>query len=258
MRYVYLANNRLGRDALEAAIAAGRRPVGLVVHPIDRARNRDEIVALAGLPPDRVIEAPALRTPAGRRWLAALQPDWLVSVLFGYIVRPDVLDIPRRGAVNLHTALLPYNRGAYPNVWSIVDKTPAGVTLHHMSPDKGVDAGDIVAQREVPVSPTDTGASLYAKLERAALELLTARWPLLESPDTPRSAQKGVGTYHRVADVSAIDRIDPDQVVRAGDLIDILRARTFPPYGGAYLDLRGKRVGIRVELTELHDGPSGD
>lgn len=251
MKYVYLGNGRLGRDTLAHAIASGRTPVGLVVHPTARARLRDEIVALSGLDAERIIDAPTLRTPEGLHWLAELEPEWLVSVLFGYVLRADVLTIPRRGAVNLHPALLPYNRGAYPNVWSIVDRTPAGVTLHHMDPGRAVDTGDIIAQHEVPVDPTDTGATLYAKLEAAGLRLMTESWPLLEMADTPRVPQHGTGTEHRVKDAESIDRIDPDALVRAGDLLDILRARTFAPYPGAYLDLGGnRRIEIRVELHE--------
>jgi methionyl-tRNA formyltransferase len=53
-----------------------------------------------------------------------------------------------------------------------------------------------------------------------------------------------------VADVEAIDRIDPDASMRAGDLLDILRARTFPPHRGAYLDLPDRRVYLKLELTE--------
>lgn len=249
MRYVYFGNNRIARDVLRAAVALGRRPVGLVVHAMERASYREEIVAAAGLDASAVRDASTLATAEGHSWLASLKADWLVSVAFGHVLRSEILQIPRRGAVNLHTALLPYNRGAYPNVWCIVEKTPAGVTLHHMTED--VDAGDIIAQVEVPIELTDTGATLYERLERAAVELMSGSWQLLDSDVTPRIPQVGGPTLHRVADVARIDRIDPDRMIRAGDLIDILRARTFAPHPGAFIEVGGKRIGIRVELTEL-------
>lgn len=248
MKYVYLGNNRLAYRVLSWLVEQGNPPVGLVVHPAPRARYRDEMVEATNLKPEHVLEGPELGTAEGIEWLVGHQPEWLVSVHFGYILKLDVLAVPRRGAVNLHPGLLPFNRGAYPNVWAIVDRTPAGVTLHLM--DAGVDTGDIIAQREMPVEPTDTGATLYARLEDAALGLFQETWPSLVTGSFWRASQPGGGTFHRVSDVERIDRIDPNQQMRAGDLIDIIRARTFPPHKGAYLDLPDRRIYLRLELVE--------
>lgn len=250
MRYVYLANGELGAKVLRWLVDRGTPPVGLVVHPPEAARSRSEIETISELPPGGRIDAARLRTSDGVDWLRGLRPDWLVSVLFGGILRDAVIGTARLGAVNLHPAFLPYNRGAYPNVWSIVERTPAGVTLHHIAPGAPVDSGDIIAQRPVEVLPTDTGATLHRRLEEAAFELFRDSWPLIEKGDPPRRPQPPGGTTHRRSDVERIDRIDPDAVVRAGDLIDVLRARTFTPYSGAYLDLGGRRIQIKVELAE--------
>src|SRR5688572_9082774 len=136
-RYVFLGNNQLALDVLSWLVSEGQPPAGMIVHDAARGRLREEIVARSGVDPGRVIEGPALRTDAGREFLRDLAPDYLVSVAFGYILRPDVLAIARAGAINLHTGFLPYNRGAHPNVWSIVEGTPAGATLHWV--DAGVD-----------------------------------------------------------------------------------------------------------------------
>jgi methionyl-tRNA formyltransferase len=248
MRYIYLANGRVARDILRWLVDQGDRPAGVIVHSVERARLHDDILSIAALPPKDVLEGPALRTHAGLAWLSAHQPDLMLSVHFGYILKPDVLAVPRLGVINLHPGLLPYNRGAYPNVWSIIERTPAGVTLHFVDP--GVDTGDIITQREVPVLPTDTGAALYARLEEAAVSLFQSAWPAIRAGAITRSPQPPGGTSHRLADVEHIDRIDPDQVMRAGDLIDILRARTFPPYQGTYLDLGDRRIYLRLELIE--------
>lgn len=248
MRYVYLANGLLGLEILRWLVDCGDRPTGLVIHSPKRAKCRQEIVESAKLPKEQVLEAPALQTDRGIAWLKAQQPDWMISVLFGYILKPDVLAIPRFGVLNLHPALLPYNRGAYPNVWSIVDRAPAGATLHHI--DAGIDTGGIAAQRELPVYETDTGATLYARLEDACIALFKEAWPAIRTNKVGRRPQVGPGTFHRVADTDRIDRIDPDRMYRARDLIDILRALTFPPYKGAYLDLGDRRIYLRLELTE--------
>lgn len=248
MRYVFLGNGKLALDVLRWLVEKGEPPVGLVVHPPDRARQRDDLISAAGLDADYVREAPTLQTAEGVAWLRSLDPDRLISVLFGYVLGESVLAIPRGEAVNLHLAYLPHNRGANPNVWSIVERTPAGVTLHVM--EAKIDTGDIIAQQIVQVAPTDTGASLYAKLETAGLDLFCAHWHELTSADLPRSPQAHNGSVHRTRDLDHIDRIDPDRSMRAGELIDIVRARTFPPYKGAYLNVAGRRIYLRLELVE--------
>jgi methionyl-tRNA formyltransferase len=248
VKYVYLGNNRLGYDVLQWLVQIGVPPAALVVHPRERERFRDAIVDAAALQADCVLEAPILRTPEGLAWLRAKEPDWLISVLFGYLLGPEARAVPTYGGLNLHLSLLPFNRGANPNVWSIVDATPAGVTLHYL--DDGVDTGDIVAQQVVPVSPTDTGATLYGRLESAALALFQQSWPQIASGAPPRRRQPEGGSTHRVRDLAELDRIDPNAVVRAIDLINVIRARTFQPYRGAYIELDGRRVYLSLCLTE--------
>jgi methionyl-tRNA formyltransferase len=135
-------------------------------------------------------------------------------------------------------------------VWSIVDKVPAGATLHYV--DEGVDTGDIVAQVETPVYPWDTGKSLYERLEQESLALLQREWPRLEAGTATRSKQQGSSTVHRVKDLARIDELDLDAEVRVGDLLDVLRARTFPPYKGAFFRAGGKKIHVGITL-EVED-----
>lgn len=246
MRYVYFANNRVGFEILRWLIQSEAPPIGLVVHPVERAKYRDEIIATSGLEDDRVLQADRLHSSEGIDWLRALDPEWLISVYFGFILKSAVLEVPRKGAINLHPALLPYNRGANPNVWSIVDGTPAGVTLHFI--ENGIDTGDIIEQREIAVSRSDTGATLYTRLESAAIDLFRGAWPSLVSGTYRRVPQRGKGSSHRVSDLDRIDRIDPLQTMTAQALIDIIRARTFPPYRGAYLDFGSSRIYLQLSL----------
>jgi methionyl-tRNA formyltransferase len=147
----------------------------------------------------------------------------------------------------LHPALLPHNRGAYPNVWSIIDGTPSGATLHYI--DAGVDTGSIIAQKPVTVEPVDTGATLYRKLEVACVELFHESWPELKEGVLPgRPQPTGGGSLHRLADVQAVDEIDMERAYRARDLINLLRARTFPPHPGAFFVEAGKKVYVSIDL----------
>jgi methionyl-tRNA formyltransferase len=222
--------------------------VGLVLHPPERRRFGEQILQAAGVPEGGVLDATHLPRPEVVERIEALEPELGLSILFGYLLRPEVIDLFPRGIVNLHTGLLPYNRGAFPNVWSLVDRTPAGVTLHYI--DETIDGGDIVAQRAVAKEPTDTGETLYNRLEDAALGLFRDTWASLVDGTAAAVPQAEGGTFHRRADVDAIDAIDLERSYRAADLIDILRARTFPPHKGAYFESGDRRVYLRLELRE--------
>jgi len=248
MRVVCFCNNWLGWQGLQWLRQQGEDVAAVVVHPPGRAKYADEIQAVASEAGAVVIDGSQLRGPEVVECIRSLKADIGVSILFGYILREPVLEIFPRGCVNLHPALLPFNRGANPNVWSMVEKTPAGVTLHYV--DKGVDTGDVIAQEEVAVLATDTGASLYKRLERAGLKLLQDAWPSIRSGTAQRKPQTGAGTLHKVRDLEGLDEIFLERSYRAEDLLNLLRARTFAPHAGAYFRDHGRKVYVRVELFE--------
>jgi methionyl-tRNA formyltransferase len=247
MHILFLGNNWVGWQVVRWLREQNEQIVGLVVHPPHKRNYGDEIIRCAQVSQERIFDGSQLHRPEVLRAIGALRPDIGLSVLFGYILAPEFLIMFPHGVVNLHPAFLPYNRGAYPNVWSIVERTPAGVTLHYI--DAGVDTGDIIAQRQVPIEPVDTGETLYRKLEQACIELFKEAWPLIRSGRAPRIRQRSdKGTYHRTKDVERIDQIDLDRQYTARELIDIIRARTFPPYAGAYFIHEGRKVYLRLQL----------
>jgi methionyl-tRNA formyltransferase len=259
MRILFLGNNWVGWQVVRWLWEQNEQIVGLVVHPPHKRKYGDEIMRSAQVSPSHIFDGAQLRQPEVLQAIKALQPDIGLSVLFGYILRPEFLDLFPFGVVNLHPAYLPYNRGAYPNVWSIVERTPAGATLHYV--DAGVDTGDIIAQRQVPIDPVDTGETLYRKLEQACIDLFRESWPLIRSGRAPRVQQdEGEGTYHRTHDVEQIDTIDLNRTYTARELTDIIRARTFSPYPGAYFIYQGRKVYLRLQLLyeeqldEVDDG----
>lgn len=253
MRILFFGNNQLAVQVLRHLRRTGDAPVGLVLHPPAKAKSRRELLSVARLGADRIFDGSRLRDPKTLERIKALRPDLGISVMFGYILTPSTLSLLPKGCLNLHLSYLPYNRGAYPNVWCIVEGTPAGVSLHYMDP--GVDTGPILKRRKVPVEPADTGYTLYRKLESAGLQLFKDAWPRAKSgrlrpiPQDPRQ-----GSIHRVADVLQIDELNPKAQMPVGRLIDLLRARTFPPYPGAYMRVGSRKILIRVHLEYDREG----
>ncbi len=252
MKILYFANNRLGLRIARWLRSQNEEIVGLVEHPAERGRDAAEIREAVGAPAQRVFDGSRLADPAIVERIAALRAELGVSILFGYRIPAPVTGLLPAGCVNLHPAYLPFNRGAYPNVWSIVDRTPAGVTIHFV--DERIDAGDIVAQSRVEVEPTDTGESLYLRLEEAAFQLFCQTWPALRSGRAARSPQqREAGTFHRVRDVDRIDEIELDRSYTARWLLDVLRARTFGTFPGAYFRDGNRKVYVTVRLREADE-----
>lgn len=181
-----------------------------------------------------------------------LEPDYVVSVGYDYVVPEDVLAVPTEGCLNLHPSLLPHNRGKSPNVWSIVEGTPAGVTLHYMDAD--VDAGDIVARREVETSFADTGKDLHRRLERAQYDLFTETWPdVVAGSVEPTPQGDADGDFHTTEDFLDLCELDPDEEYTVEDLLDVLRALTFPPFDNAYVELDGERYYVDVSIRSAEE-----
>jgi len=176
-------------------------------------------------------------------------PNLVVSCGYRHIVPESILEIPDMGCLNLHPAYLPYNRGANPNVWSIVEGTPAGVTLHYMDPS--VDTGDIIARRKVETDFTDTGKELYQRLEDEQVDLFKTVWPdiIAGEPETIKQ-NEDAGTYHRTADFETLCEIDPEATVQTKEFLNRLRALTFPPYDNARIEIDGKTYYVDIDVRE--------
>lgn len=256
MKILLLINNWLGWQVASWLKEQGEEIVGMVLHPPDKRKYGHEIIKSLFLHETLIFDGTTLKEESVLSRISSLHPDIAISILFDYILSDDFIGLFRKGVINLHPSYLPYNRGQYPNVWSIIEQTPSGVTIHYM--DNGIDTGDIISQKEVPVTNTDTGETLYRKLEKACLDLFIETWPLISSHSTRRVPQvKGTGTYHKTSDVEKIDKIDLDKKYTGRELINILRARTFPPYKGAFFEVDDQKIYLRLQLIadkEMDDG----
>lgn len=248
MKIFFMGSNLLGLKVLEFLIGQKENICGLAVHASEKAKYVDEIIKRSQLAKSKIIKGNRVNDLDTVNKIKRLKPDIILSICFGYILKSEIIRIPPLGAINLHIAYLPYNRGANPNVWSIVDETPMGVTLHYIN--QGIDTGDIIAQKQVRVDWFDTGKTLYKRLEEEAFKFFQQTWPDIKSGRIKRKKQREKGSFHRVKDLEKIDRIDLDKKYKAKDLLNILRARTFVPYNGAYIEIEGKKIYLRLELHE--------
>ena len=132
------------------------------------------------------------------QWCREQKFDLAVSYTYRYILTEEILLLLNQNVVNIHNAYLPWNRGADPNIWSIVDDTPRGVTLHYM--DTSLDKGSIIAQKLVGKKPGETLRSSYEELDKAAKELFKEAFIYYKDWPQMKKIPLSKGTYHSLKD----------------------------------------------------------
>ena len=130
-------------------------------------------------------------------WVASLdQFDWVASFGFRYKVPKWFLDkLPHR-CINIHISLLPWNKGAYPNVWAHLENTPHGITIHEM--DEGLDTGPCLVQTIVhpDVGPATTFRDTWSCLMDVATDTFCKSWRDVKAGVYPPLQQKPGGSSH--------------------------------------------------------------
>lgn len=169
------------------------------------------------------------------------QADLLLSVYYTQIFSAPLLEAITGARLNFHPALLPKHRGTAPLIWAIAEgDTMAGLSVHEIT--LGVDTGDLLWQRVLPIHPEDTGYSLQMKA--AALARATAaeliRCLVQGRPLPPPQRQTGTATHHTSRDPQ-LNQIDWDQP--AAKVRNIVRALAHP-LPGAYMTVGSRRIGV--------------
>jgi methionyl-tRNA formyltransferase len=118
-----------------------------------------------------VLQPPRLREPGWSERLAEFDPDVAVVVAFGQILSKAVLEVPRRGSINVHASILPRYRGAAPIAWAIMrGETETGITTFQMDP--GMDTGGMLLTESTPIGAEETAGELSARLSRLGARAL--------------------------------------------------------------------------------------
>ena len=124
------------------------------------------------------------------------QFDYIISYGYTHIIKKDIIDASKNGIINLHISYLPWNRGSSPNLWSFIDKTRKGVTIHYI--DEGIDTGDIIVQKELYFNEdNETLETSYTKLQKEIEVLFKNSWADIVNKNFKIKKQiEGEGTIH--------------------------------------------------------------
>jgi len=246
-RVVFLGTPDFAVPALDTLIQAADFEVAGVVTQPDRPAGRGQAVqigpvkALAGRAGVPVIQPEKVREDAAMAQIRAWQPDFLVVVAFGQILRQALLDVPRVAPINVHASLLPRWRGAAPIQAAIrAGDTYTGVTTMIM--DAGLDTGPILLQDSIPIAPQETAESLHDKLAALGANPLIhpLRWRR-----TVSIAPHPQPTDERLISYAPQLKKEDGAIDWSQSASDIDRhVRAFTPWPGTYTFWSGQRLKI--------------
>ncbi len=175
-RVVFMGTPEFAVPSLDALLDAGYEVAGVFTQP-DRPVGRGHKTAPSPVKVRalergcEVFQFERVRRPEGVAQLRALAPDVMVTAAFGQILTQELLDIPKRGVVNVHASLLPRHRGSAPINWCILQgDAEAGVTT--MLTDAGIDTGDMLLSARTPIGELETAGELTARLAQIGAKLL--------------------------------------------------------------------------------------
>ena len=244
MRIVFLGTPDFAVPALSALADAGHE-IALVVTQPDRPRGRGGKVSFSAVKEEAlrrgitVFQPKKIREESAAERLRDISPDCIVVAAFGQILPKEILDLPAYGCLNIHASLLPKYRGAAPIQWAILSgEEETGVTIMQM--DEGLDTGDILAQEKVPISPQETGGSLFDRLSEKGADLLIRTLAAMEKgavmpcPQDDAKATRTGKIDKTLGEIEwAREAVATERLVRAMD-----------PWPSAYTWLEGKILKI--------------
>jgi methionyl-tRNA formyltransferase len=208
------------------------------------AMRFDEVAGRHGIP---LVKVRNINDPEPVERIRALAPDLVLVIGWTQLVKAEILRIPRHGCIGFHASLLPQYRGRAPINWALINgESRTGNTM--MLLEEGVDDGDILAQREIPIGFEDTCATLYEKVAATEFDMLDEVLPLIRAGRIPRRKQDP-------SRVSVMPKRRPEDGLidwgkPARRLYDWVRALTHP-YPGAFTHLEGRKVFVwKATLAE--------
>lgn len=256
MRIVYAGTPFFAERALQALLADERQVVLVLTQP-DRPAGRGMRLAAspvktlalnAGL---TVFQPPSLRDPATHERLREARPDLMVVAAYGLILPQAVLDIPGRGAVNIHASLLPRWRGAAPIQRAILaGDRHTGISIMQM--DAGLDTGDVLARREIAIRDDATADTLHDALATLGAQMLLDTITRIERGEARATPQPAEGVTYAKKIEKAEARLDWRRP--AAELERAVRA--FNPFPVAQATLGDTRLKIwRARLSAASGAP---
>lgn len=173
--------------------------------------------------------------------------DLVISVHCKQIFPKNLVDTVR--CINIHPGLNPYNRGWFPQVFSIINKKPIGCTIHLM--DEEIDHGDVIYQKEITIDSWDTSLEVYNKVVAAEKELIKTHLLELVNEKYIRLNVSDEGNYNEIKDFKNLSQLDLSSIGSLAEHIDLLRALSHDNFNNAFfIDKNGSKIFVKIKLEK--------
>ena len=248
MKIFILADNIIGREVVKFLKNKGENIVGIAIHPKKYQNKSKEILKLS-----KNISTFRLGKKISKinlKKIRLLKPDIILVVYWRFLLNKQFINISKYGAVNFHMGYLPYNRGTNPNVWPIIENTPAGCTIHKI--DENIDSGSLIVQKGTKYTLEDTAKTLYLRILKDFKKLFETNWHKMK-----RNKFKGTkidtkkGSIHYRKQFKNLSKIDLNKKIYPLELFNKIRAKMFEPYEPAYIVYNKKTQRYRKEIYFL-------
>jgi methionyl-tRNA formyltransferase len=157
--------------------------------------------------------------------------------------------------INVHPGYNPFNRGWYPQVFSILNGLPLGATIHEI--DEQLDHGGIIAQEKVELHAWDTSLTAYQRVQQMEIALVERYLPEIVAGTYKAVPPAEEGNLNLKKDFEALREINLQETVTFGEAINRLRALTHEPFSNAYFidPATGERVWLKLSLEKDQEKP---
>ena len=251
MKLIFMGTPDFAVPCLEKLIESGHEVSAVFTQP-DKPVGRKQVLT----PPDvkvcalkhglTVYQPNSMRDGTAMEIIRKVDPDAIIVAAYGKILPKEILNFPRYGCINVHGSLLPKYRGAAPIQWSVINGDPeTGVTIMQMN--EGIDTGDMLLQKTLPIEIDDTAESMFDKLAELGAETLIEALEKLDRGELSSEKQdESLATYASMLDKS-ISLIDWN---KSGTAVHNL-VRGLYSWPVAYTLLHGKK--LKILRTSLCD-----
>ena len=260
MNVIFMGTPDFSVPTLEKIYQAGHK-ISLVITQTDKPKGRGKKVTFQpvkvkaqelGL---EVYQPKNVNSEESIIRLREINPDVIVVIAYGQILKKEILNLPKHGCINVHASLLPKYRGSAPINWVIINgEEKTGITTIYM--EKGIDVGDMLLKKEIKIKENETSGELHDRLMILGAEVLIDTLTEIERGSINRISQDDNKSSYVPVMNKDLGKIDWNK--NSKDIFNLVRGTD--PWPSSYVTYQDKKVKIsNVEVVKrFKDGQPGE
>lgn len=183
--------------------------------------------------------------------LISLKPEKFFLLWWPFILKKNLLKIPQNGSINIHPSYLPYFKGKDPNFWAILKNGPYGVSIHEVN--SNIDSGKILFRKKInKIDSSIDGKNLYKINSIEIVKLFKKKYIILRKKSRGLKLINKKTKIYKRKDMVKESKIYLNKTYKAEYLINLLRAKNFPPNRGVIFKKKGNTYSINIKIKKIN------